>query len=883
MRDLGAKRRGLACRLVFPGASIVTTEPEEHFLPDTTAPHGTVIAPAFSGPTLNPYGLVNVGGWSAPTFGDIDRDGDLDAFIGEASGLVQVFINTGTATAPAFITAVNAGFHVLVNTNEYIAQPVLVDIDADGDLDLFVGSLFGNNWFFRNIGTAAAPQFATPDENYNEFGLGSSHMNPTFADLDGDHDLDMIVQVPGGVQFGFNTGDPSFPAFDFEIGNLTVFGAGVIAAAPAFADVDHDGDLDGFCGDYDGDLVFWLNIGSATTPVFAAPVTNPFGLANAGQETRPTFVDIDGDGDLDMFVGNQAGQMQLFLNNSGFALSVETDTPDGTYDTGATITFKVAFSENVFVAGGTPRFLLETGAVDRYATYSGGSGTSTLTFTYIVQAGDTSADLDVTSTAAFALNGATIRDAAGNNAALVLAAPGATGSLALNADLVIDGATPLTAKMTTASIKPIASANIQSNAVGIAYLVKDSVTVTDVTSITLSADSVWNKAAITTPLLDRHISAAGLVDGTYKLYVADSAGNLSAASTGTVIIDSVAPTATLAAGVLRSVGSASVSSSEVGTAYLVNTSVAVTNLASITTAANANWNKVLVTQANTPTALSAAGLVDGSYQLYVTDAAGNLSAASADTVTVDSTAPHDAVVSPASADGTYRAGSTVSFTVEFSEIVNVDTTAGKPLLVLETGAVDRSAVYVGGSGTTTLLFVYTVVAGDTSADLDVVSASALRLHGATIEDAAGNKAVLTLAAPGTSDSLSAQANIVIDGVNDYLVGTASAERLAGGAGADTLVGLAGNDLLVGGAGADTFVFGAATGKDRIADFSVSDGDVLSLLAHANGSNIVDAASALTHLHDVAGNAVLDLGSGNQVTLTGVHSVDLSAANFAVGP
>lgn len=115
------------------------------------------------------------------------------------------------------------------------------------------------------------------------------------------------------------------------------------------------------------------------------------------------------------------------------------------------------------------------------------------------------------------------------------------------------------------------------------------------------------------------------------------------------------------------------------------------------------------------------------------------------------------VTSP-NADGTYTAGSTIDITVSFN--VPVDVT-GTPTLLLETGLTDRTAPYLSGSGTTTLTFRYTVVAGDASSDLDYVSASALALNGGSIIGAAGN-AVLILPAPGTAGSLSANKDIVID-------------------------------------------------------------------------------------------------------------------------
>ncbi len=121
--------------------------------------------------------------------------------------------------------------------------------------------------------------------------------------------------------------------------------------------------------------------------------------------------------------------------------NVTSSAANGSYTVGAVIPVQVVFSEPVIVTG-TPQLTLETGATDAVVTYSSGSGTSTLTFNYTVVAGHTSADLDYTSTTALALNGGTIRDAAGNNAVLTLAAPGAAGSLGANKNIVIDTTAP---------------------------------------------------------------------------------------------------------------------------------------------------------------------------------------------------------------------------------------------------------------------------------------------------------------------------------------------------------------------------------------------------------------------------------------------------------
>ncbi|MEO5960951.1 MAG: hypothetical protein ABIZ49_01800, partial [Opitutaceae bacterium] len=118
--------------------------------------------------------------------------------------------------------------------------------------------------------------------------------------------------------------------------------------------------------------------------------------------------------------------------------SVNSGTTNGTYKVGDTLGVQVNFSEAVTVTG-TPQLTLETGATDRVVNYASGSGTSTLTFTYTVQAGDTSADLDYQSTTALALNSGTIRNAGSLDATLTLAAPGAANSLGNNKALVVDG------------------------------------------------------------------------------------------------------------------------------------------------------------------------------------------------------------------------------------------------------------------------------------------------------------------------------------------------------------------------------------------------------------------------------------------------------------
>ena len=90
------------------------------------------------------------------------------------------------------------------------------------------------------------------------------------------------------------------------------------------------------------------------------------------------------------------------------------------------VTLTVNLSEAVTVAGGTPTLTLNDGGT---ATYTGGSGTSALTFSYTVGAGQNTADLAVT---AFNPNTATINNGAGNAANLTGAVTNPAGTLQID-------------------------------------------------------------------------------------------------------------------------------------------------------------------------------------------------------------------------------------------------------------------------------------------------------------------------------------------------------------------------------------------------------------------------------------------------------------------
>ncbi len=133
------------------------------------------------------------------------------------------------------------------------------------------------------------------------------------------------------------------------------------------------------------------------------------------------------------------------------------------------------------------------------------------------------------------------------------------------------------------------------------------------------------------------------------------------------------------------------------------------------------------------------------FNVRETDLAGNTSAATSDfTVTVNTTAPTMSSIVISSATGIQNnllnAGDNVSVTSTFSENVLVTNT---PQLTLVVGADNRTATYTSGNNSTTLVFQYTIQAGETDSNGISIGANAIALNSGTIRDAAGNNATLT--------------------------------------------------------------------------------------------------------------------------------------------
>jgi len=269
-------------------------------------------------------------GYNAPAFGDIDGDGDKDLLVGVLGGAynpnsttidnfyhLEQKANSFDVVTPRFVSNVDVGSETF---------PAFADLDGDGDLDMLLGNKIqpddndtGKLFHFENIGTAREPKFRLRGI-MPEF-TGQYHFAPAFGDLDGDGDLDILMGTwRDNLMLVINEGSVSAPQWVVADEALVTLTRGR-NATPTLGDVDGDGDLDLFIGESSGDLNFYRNEGGPGAPEFVL-VSDKYGGIDAGRRSVPTLVDIDADGDLDLVIGAESSGLMLYRND-GSARSPE--------------------------------------------------------------------------------------------------------------------------------------------------------------------------------------------------------------------------------------------------------------------------------------------------------------------------------------------------------------------------------------------------------------------------------------------------------------------------------------------------------------------------------------------------------------------------------
>jgi len=293
------------------------------------------------------YTFIEVNSNSIPTFEDIDSDGDYDLFIGQEEGTISFYLNDGDVTSDSFIDKgkITDSFDQTIDVGSF-SSPALKDIDNDGELDMFIGESGGKVYLYRNNPINAEPVWTSEgtenDSLGNTIDIGSNSV-PTFVDIDNDGDLDMFIGESDGMVYLYkNTTIGTEPVWTFEgtiddsLGNTIDVGSN---SAPAFVDIDSDGDYDMFIGEYDGDVNYYKNIGGMTSGIWKI-VSSNYRTAEGQYKSAPTFVDIDNDGDHDLLNGDSDGGIHFFPT---IGASHIYDTP-GTYQATLRVTDDAGFT-----------------------------------------------------------------------------------------------------------------------------------------------------------------------------------------------------------------------------------------------------------------------------------------------------------------------------------------------------------------------------------------------------------------------------------------------------------------------------------------------------------------------------------------------------------
>jgi hypothetical protein len=222
---------------------------------------------------------------------DVDFDSKKDLLVApnaknvsENETSVLKYKNTLSNTNPNFVFETKAFLQEDMIEHGTGSIPVLTDLDNDGLVDLFVANYFSYKptltkesriAYYKNTGTTNNPVFTFIDNdflNLSQSGLGL-RMVPSFGDLNNDGKKDIILGLENGTLcYLQNTTSGSIPTFSTPITNYQDHVGQTINvgqfAAPQLFDLNQDGKLDLIIGKKTGEILYYQNKGTLTSPSF---------------------------------------------------------------------------------------------------------------------------------------------------------------------------------------------------------------------------------------------------------------------------------------------------------------------------------------------------------------------------------------------------------------------------------------------------------------------------------------------------------------------------------------------------------------------------------------------------------------------------------------
>lgn len=288
--------------------------------------------PIFELESKNLFGseMVDLGSIASPTFADVNGDNLLDLVVGtettfvtggEKDARLYLFLNVGTATDPVFeLTDENWLDFQRFNSLAFDFIPTFADLDADGDLDLYVGETNGSIFQVVNMaGPGQAMEFGQIIPSFQNIDIGKISA-PTFYDADSDGLLDLIIgERNGNINFFKNIGSSTNPVFDPDLEaqtNTESYGQIdtrippfiVGYSKPTFLETDEGTVL--ITGTGHG-LLQMYDLSTDVESEFPQ-LNDALGNTRVGEQIAPAFVDIDSDGFYEAFIGNRRGGLSGF-------------------------------------------------------------------------------------------------------------------------------------------------------------------------------------------------------------------------------------------------------------------------------------------------------------------------------------------------------------------------------------------------------------------------------------------------------------------------------------------------------------------------------------------------------------------------------------------